>query len=62
MIVGTLVQSENPAVLKDAAFIFMPSRFGVNGQTGNPLVVAWQNWLMDQAVGPMNKKVGNMAV
>ena len=37
----------------------------MNGQTGNPIALAWQNWLMDVASGgpPLREqKVGNIAV
>jgi len=36
-------------------------RFGVNGQVNNPVAQKMQDWLMDLATGPMDKKVGNMA-
>mmetsp|Transcript_4482 Transcript_4482/g.12213 ORF Transcript_4482/g.12213 Transcript_4482/m.12213 type:complete len:653 (-) Transcript_4482:463-2421(-) len=37
------------------------TKFGVNGQSNNPIAKKVQDWMMDIATGPIDKKVGNIA-
>ncbi|KAF5831722.1 P-loop containing nucleoside triphosphate hydrolase protein [Dunaliella salina] len=37
------------------------TKFGVNGQSSNPIAKRIQDWLMDIATGPIDRKVGNIA-